>query len=90
MDLKAGQEYIELLKAGTDEDTIVQQRGISYEELYAAVSFIDQPFARENLKNFCSGCANDICFCWPMREETPCFARGYEPHCPLKKSDEGE
>ena len=85
MDFKKGQEYIDLLDSGASEEALLSQYGIEYEELYAVIAFRDQRYASEKLKNFCRGCANDLCFCWPGRDETPCPARGYEPHCPLNK-----
>ena len=87
MDFEKGKEYIRLLKAGTDEDDIVRKYGITHESLYAVVSYLDQRFAREVFRNFCDGCANDLCFGWPGRDETPCLVRGYEPHCPLNKHE---
>ena len=80
-----GNEYIELLQSGIYEAEIKRKYKIKSEELYATVAYSNQQLARKLLKHFCLGCANDLCFCWPLREETPCPVRGYEPHCPLKK-----
>ncbi len=84
MNYENAPNLIAALKQGLSEEEITKKYGIDYKELYAVVSYVDQAFARETLKEYCSGCANDLCFCWPLREETPCLARGYEPLCPLK------
>ena len=86
MNFANGKLYIQKLRAGETEADIVQAFGIDFTELYATIAYVDQAFASEHLKDFCGGCVHDLCFCWPMRDETPCPARGYEPKCPLKKS----
>ena len=85
MDFNKGHLYIDMLKAGTSEESIIEQFNIDAEELYAVVAYSDQNFARSALKHFCLRCANDICFGWPVRDEALCPSRGFEPNCPLKK-----
>ena len=82
---KRGFEYAALLNVGKPEEEIMELYGIDHTELYAVTAFCDQKTASEKLKHFCGGCANDLCFFWPGRDEAPCLARGYEPDCPLKK-----
>ncbi len=84
-DFKRGIEYAALLNVGKPEEEIMEFYKIDHTELYAVTAYYDQKTASEKLKYFCNGCMNDLCFCWPFREETPCPARGYEPDCPLKQ-----
>ena len=85
MDFSMGDEYIRQIKSGMTETDLILTYGIEIEELYAVVAYCNQRFASEKLEHFCRGCANDLCFSWPMRDETPCPVRGYELKCPLKR-----
>jgi len=85
-DFSKANYYISRINEGITEEQLIQDENITYEELYAVISFENQQFAYDHLNHFCRGCFFDLCFFWPNVDEKSCPVRGYEPNCPLYKN----
>jgi len=80
----------ESLLRGRDEQEIIREYDLSFEELYGQTDYFKgSTWAREKLKNYCKGCANGICFSWPLVDEKYCPVGGYKPSCPLQVGRSG-